>query len=299
MMNEKLMPVAKAILQAIKRVLWGTYCGFRQCVLLLFIFALTNSDWMIPEIGVMLLLSLSYAVFYHWVTAFTKQSSMLKKCVISYIPYMVTMLAYIYYGEYAKEFNIRPTVLSIIYSVFEQILLVTFAPIFPIALTALELFVKERLQGRWHRIVKWIYNVIASLPIVAIVAVAAYFFSIDYMRRYRFDDSDTIERITGAPCPDFKVVEYEMGSSSFNGDYDDCLIVEFEQIPTKEFYQVLDSLVKAEGSYWNCNDGEYHYSRMWGNGMPAPEGEDDDEDMSLSVTIKRGEKIAEINFGAW
>ena len=298
-MNEKLMPVAKAILQTIKRVLWGTYCGFRQCVLLLFIFALTNSDWMIPEIGVMILLSLSYAVFYHWVTAFTKQSSMLKKCVISYIPYMVTMLAYIYYGEYANEFNIRPTVLSIIYSVFEQILLVTFAPIFPIALTALELFVKERLQGRWHRIVKWIYNVIASLPIVAIVAVAAYFFGIDYMRRYRFDDSDTIERITGAPCPDFKVVEYEMGSSSFNGDYDDCLIVEFEQIPTKEFYQVLDSLVKAEGSYWNCNDGEYHYSRMWGNGMPAPEGEDDEEDMSLSFTMKKGENRAKIRYGAW
>ena len=127
---------------------------------------------------------------------------MLKKCVISYLPYMMVMLAYIYYGEYANEFNIRPTVLSIRYSVFEQIVLVTFAPIFSIALTALELFVKERLQGRWHKIVKCIYNVIASLPIVTILAVAAYFFGIDYMRRYRFNDSDTIERITGAPCPD-------------------------------------------------------------------------------------------------
>lgn len=43
----------------------------------------------------------------------------------------------------------------------------------------------------------------------------------------------------------------------------------------------------------------YYYSRMWGNGLPAPEGEDDDEDMSLSVTIKRGEKRAEITYGAW
>jgi hypothetical protein len=38
---------------------------------------------------------------------------------------------------------------------------------------------------------------------------------------------------------------------------------------------------------------------MWGNGLPAPEGEDYEEDMSLSVTIKKGEKRAKISFGAW
>lgn len=70
-------------------------------------------------------------------------------------------------------------------------------------------------------------------------------------------------------------------------------------MPMNDFYQVLDSLVNVDGSDWECRDGVYYYSRMWGNGLPAPEGEDDDEDMSLSVTIKRGEKRAEITYGAW
>ena len=297
-MNDKLMPVAKALLQVIKRFLCGTYCGFRQCVYLLLL-AIVFTDCILPEIGVMILFSLLYAVFYYWVTAFIKQSSMLKKCVISYILYMLTMLVFVYFGDNVREFNIHLSLKRVGYTDFTQILLISFAPVFSIALTTVELFAKKRLQGWWHRIVKWIYNGIALLPIAAIVAGVVYFFSLDYMRRHRFDDSDAIERITGAPCPEFRVVKYKKGNSGFNGDYNDCLIVEFEQMPAEGFYQALDSLVNVDGSDWDCRDGVYYYSRMWGNGLPAPEGENDEEDMSLSVTIKKGEKRAEISFGAW
>lgn len=298
-MNDKLMPIAKAVLQTIKRFLWGTYCGLRLCVYLV-LFSLILPHRMFPiVIAAMIMFSLLYAVFFHWITAFSKQSSMLKKCVISYVPYMIAVLGLIYFSENAREHNIRQQLLCARFSIYTQILLASFAPVFSIAMTAVELFAKKRLQGWWYRIVKWIYNGIALLPIAAYVAVMVYFFSLDYIRRHRFDDCDAIERITGAPCPDFKVVEYKKGYSSFNGDYNDCLIVEFEQTPAEGFYQALDSLVKADGSSWDCRDGVYYYSRMWGNGLPAPKGEDDDEDMSLSVTINKGEKRAEISYGTW
>ena len=207
-MNDKLMPIAKAVLQATKRFLWGTYCGLRQSVFfILFLIALSYLGWMIPVIGVMILFSLLYAVFFHWVAVFSKQSSMLKKCVISYLLYMIAMLALIYFSENAGEYNIRQSLLCARFSIFTQILIASFAPIISIALTATEVFAKKRLRGWWYRIVKWIYNGIVLLPIAAIVAVTIYFFSLDYMRRHRFDDCDAIGRITGAPCPDFKVVE--------------------------------------------------------------------------------------------
>jgi hypothetical protein len=72
-----------------------------------------------------------------------------------------------------------------------------------------------------------------------------------------------------------------------------------EHTAAEGFYQELDSLVNVDGSDWDCRDGVYCYSRMWGNGLHASEGEDYEEDMSLSVTIKKGEKRAKISFGAW
>lgn len=33
--------------------------------------------------------------------------------------------------------------------------------------------------------------------------------------------------------------------------------------------------------------------------MPVSEGEDDNEDMSLSFTMKKGENRAKIRYGAW
>ena len=146
-MNDELMPVAKALLQVIKRFLCGTYCGFRQCVYLLLL-AIVFTDCIFPETGVMILFSLLYAVFYYWVTAFIKQSSMLKKCVISYIFYMLTMLVFVYFGDNVREFNIHLSLKRVGYTIFTQILLISFAPIFSIALTTVELFAKKSLLAR-------------------------------------------------------------------------------------------------------------------------------------------------------
>lgn len=125
----------------------------------------------------------------------------------------------------------------------------------------------------------------------------------NYEREYRFANRRTIERITGVTLPNFKVIEYTKGRMSFQGDYNDQLIIEFKETPSAPFYQTIDSLIATNHTGWTggwaVHDDTYSYDYMWGNGLPAPNGEDSDEDMTFSISFKKGSKQAIINFGAW
>lgn len=37
---------------------------------------------------------------------------------------------------------------------------------------------------------------------------------------------------------------------------------------------------------------------MWGNGLSAPKGEDDNEDMSFSIRLEKGSKQVILDYGA-
>ena len=118
-----------------------------------------------------------------------------------------------------------------------------------------------------------------------------------YERKYSFLDKDRIERITEVRLPDFKLIEYNKGRTGFNGDYSDHLTIEFKDSLTNEFYAALDSLVEKE--VWNKRENRYSFSAMWGNGLPAPKGENKEEDITFSITIEKGTNTAEIRTGLW
>ena len=121
----------------------------------------------------------------------------------------------------------------------------------------------------------------------------------NYHRKHRFDDKEILERITGVTYPDFKVIEYTKGRTSFLGDYNDQLLIEFKELPSVAFYQYLDSLIVTGNSDWFIFDNVYSYSKIWGNGFPAPNGEDDEEDMMFSIRFGKGSRQATIGYGAW
>ena len=54
-----------------------------------------------------------------------------------------------------------------------------------------------------------------------------------------------------------------------------------------------------EQSDWSKRDNVYSYSKMWGNGLPAPKGEDNEEDMTFSIEFEKGSKKAIIGYGTW
>lgn len=122
----------------------------------------------------------------------------------------------------------------------------------------------------------------------------------NYHRKHRFNDKEILERITGVAYPDFRVIEYTKDNrTSFLGDYNDQLLIEFKELPSAAFYQYLDSLIATGHSGWFIFDNVYSYGQFWGNGFPAPNGEDDEEDMTFSIHFSKGSRQATIDYGAW
>lgn len=158
---------------------------------------------------------------------------------------------------------------------------------------------KWKLIGKKFRI-----GLLAISPMFLILYSIICFWGLDfyfgYQRKHRFDDKETLERITGVTYPDFKVIEYTKDSeTSFLGDYNDRLLIEFKELPSATFYQYLDSLIATGDSDWSIVDDAYSYRKSWGNGLPAPNGEDDKEDMMFSISLSKGSRQATINYGVW
>ena len=121
----------------------------------------------------------------------------------------------------------------------------------------------------------------------------------DYRRKYRFANNETIERITGVAFPELSIIDYEKGNAGFLGDYNDVLTLEMENDLNESAYHYLDSVINAGDTNWSKHNDVYRYSIMWGNGLPAPEGENEEEDIMFSLSFKAGSKIINLSHGSW
>ena len=102
--------------------------------------------------------------------------------------------------------------------------------------------------------------------------------------------------------PNFKVTGREEGKRSFHGDYSDEATIQFKEVLSRELYLHLDSLCCIDASWSKSNMDSrvyYRYNRMWGNGLPAPQGQNDDEDYFLDIEIQQGSQQAKITYGMW
>lgn len=115
-------------------------------------------------------------------------------------------------------------------------------------------------------------------------------------RKNRFASVEAVEKITGMTIPDFKVVRYLEGRTSFNGDYSDTLIIVFDSVPSESFYKRLNCFIASDSTGWTLDDEVYSFSTMWGNGFPSPKGEDVEEDMTFYIEFCKGSRIATIIF---
>ena len=142
-----------------------------------------------------------------------------------------------------------------------------------------------------------------GLLLVLILAVYAYF----EWKEYYASSSLRVERITGVKVPAYKIVEYNKGRRGFNGDYNDSYVIEFESMPSDDLFDEIDKKIAEDRMKqedyrcigWTKNDNVYSFSAMWGNGIPAPEGESEGDDGTFSISITRGSKIGEMHSGAW
>ena len=131
--------------------------------------------------------------------------------------------------------------------------------------------------------------------ILFVVGLDTYY---NYQRKYQFRDKERIERITGVEFPDFKVIIYKAGKTSFSGEYADNMEIEFEDTLSSAFYHTLDSIIATNETGWSKSE-EYYFSKIWGNGISAPEGEDSEEDVFFNISFQKNSNKAKIRYGIW
>jgi hypothetical protein len=111
--------------------------------------------------------------------------------------------------------------------------------------------------------------------------------SSDYSRRH-FVKPNVIENITDVSFPKYKVVNRRSTWNSY-----DNFTLEFTKMPDEAFYKEL------EEHFDSFEPGKYSYSAIWGNGIEAPQGESEKDDISFSIDIERGSKTFHIRVMEW
>ena len=111
--------------------------------------------------------------------------------------------------------------------------------------------------------------------------------------------TERIERVTGVKVPSYKIIETHKGNRAFTGDYEDSYEIEFKDMPSDELYDEIDKMIASGNTGWRREGNRYSFSIIWGNGLPAPKGESEQNDRTFELIITRGEKVGEIKSGAW
>ena len=157
---------------------------------------------------------------------------------------------------------------------------------------------KWKLIGRKVRILLLLISPLMLIGYFILFLLALQVYD-DYRRKYKFANNEAIERITGVTFPELDIIDYKKDNRGFLGDYKDRLTLEMEDDLSESTYHYLDSVISVGNTNWSKHNDVYRYSIMWGNGLPAPEGENEEEDMTFSLSFKARSKIINLSHGSW
>ncbi|MGL4518851.1 MAG: hypothetical protein ACRCUJ_03865 [Phocaeicola sp.] len=134
-------------------------------------------------------------------------------------------------------------------------------------------------------------------------ALVLLFFYFRFEEMARYTSRSGIDRITEAELP-FKYIYDIDGFLNLSlSDHTTTYHAYFMYTPSELAYTKLDSLCSVEQTNWSKTVTEnkeiYFYSRVWGNGMQAPKGENEQEDRFLKISLVRGSKSVVIKIGSW
>ena len=280
----------KTVWNGVKKIGLATFYGLRQCLFQLLC-------WEIFELIVNLMGFYLYGDHHE---AFTvRWSAYLCIVVFTMLHHWLAMFIP---KERAFIRFVIPYIICVVFWLGGFVIIALVVPVISLFFFFMENYLKKKLSPRPKALkrIKIAYNCIFLIPLLLIALIRIDNATDFISRKRRFDDAETLTRITETNFPKFKVVEfYEDWILGPNLKHDNELTLEFKKLPTENFYIVIDSLAGDTASGWSVkDDSTYCYSRTWGNGLPAPRGEDDKEDMSLSIEIKRGEKRFYVNYGA-
>ena len=156
------------------------------------------------------------------------------------------------------------------------------------------------LDGRWKLLPKWLRIVLfvlspLMLMVMAVASIFGYMYYSEYHMQHHFVRRRVVENITGVRLPRYKVIDRGGEDSRVrrfpDRTYDFTL--EFKEMPDEDFYKKLSE-------HFDCFEpGKYSYSAIWGNGLEAPKGESDKDDIGFSIDIERDSNTCHVRVWTW
>ena len=228
-----------------KQLLLATFYGFRQVllqllVLLVFESTLNDADFCAECL-------LGFTMLYHWFAVFIPKNKQFLRFVIPYISWIGTMFLFIgFHRCYWLMFFLLPFVCQMFF-IMEDYL--------------------KKILATYQKLYKW-----AKIIGVSIGAIASFIFVpilwsevTDMVTRrcrpsteHLFDETKELTIETGLDFPEYKVTEYTKNHICYHGYYSDEWTAEFLEMPSKEFYNAIDSLSRVEESNWELIHGQVY-----------------------------------------
>ena len=233
------------IWNGVKKIGLATFYGLRQCLFQLLC-------WEIFELIVNLMGFYLYGDHHE---AFTvRWSAYLCIVVFTMLHHWLAMI--IPSRERFARFVI-PYIICVIGWLNGMVVVGAIVPFICLLFFLMESYLKKVLTARPKALkrIKIAYNCIFLIPLLLIALIRIDNATDFISRKRRFDDAETLTRITETNFPKFKVVEfYEDWILGPNLKHDNELTLEFKKLPTEDFYTVIDSIAKYADSGWSGKD---------------------------------------------
>lgn len=115
-------------------------------------------------------------------------------------------------------------------------------------------------------------------------------YRVEQIRKHKYDEARKIEKVLKVKFPEFKTIFYEESfiPSKLLPKHICKATAEFTQVPSQEFYHVLDSLCAIDTVKWRKYNDFYVFDSIYGLGTLSK--------IELSLSMEKGEKEFRIEY---
>lgn len=271
----------QATLHYMKQFLLATFYGFRQVMFQVLV--LLPFEWLINEDFFFESLA-GFTMLYYWFAVFVPKNKRLIRFAMPYISWMGIMSLTIGFHRLMIGNWLMGLSLPFISCLFFK----------------LEDYLKKRLATRqklfkWAKVLGIAFGALTSFLFIPILWSSTTEMTAGHCRpstEQLFDETKELAIETGLDFPEYKVTKYTKNHISYRGFYSDEWAAEFVEMPSKEFFNTIDSLSRIVDSNWELVHGEiYSFSR----GIEY--GRNSDFCHSLQINLKPDSKTFHIYFG--
>ena len=146
---------------------------------------------------------------------------------------------------------------------------------------------KWKLLPKWLKIMLLVFSMMTLIVVATIGVYGCHRFQKHKPSTPHYVEPKVVENITGIRLPKYKMVCAKEATGCFSGVWYYGYLLEFKRLPSDAFYEKLDQVIPK-----TIENGKtlYSFERIWGHGVPAPEGEPDYFFCQYIVTIEKESK---------